>query len=379
MISERPKTSFKKENSKLKRLVIKLVAQLRKVYYFCRRFANLPNSYGKYVKNAVTYYPELPHKSKLRLWWDYAVWVLRTGDEGLFFRAYGFDIKGHNADPDVFVDEDFFWHKIVPLAYEGNANYAVVLRDKSLFDMYMRAFDIPSPQLLAYANESGFYVKGKKLAFTDWITHLASNYKEFFLKGTMSCCGRDVWHVVVKNGKMTSDGKPFEPTEGMLSGQKLVVQQKISNCKEIANINPYAVSTVRMVTVMGRKSRRPKLLCPGYIRIGCVKESSVDNLCAGGVGVGIKDDGTLMEYGLFKPWIGKLKCYEHPISGVKFAGFRLPYYKEACELVKRAHMAIPNVPDDGPTLIEGNDNWEISGVQIPHGGVKKRLLELLES
>ena len=372
----------------MKRTIKSLMNLVQKVYRFMRRLVNLPRSYRKYVKNSVTYYPELEHKSKIKLLWDYAIWVMRTADEGLFFRAYGFDIKGHKADPNVFLDENYFWHRIINQNYQGKGNYAVVLRDKNLFDMYMRAHDIPTPPVIAYTNASGCYIKGKKVTLSEWVKYLVDHYSEFFFKGAMSCCGRDVVHVIVKDGQMVSDGKNFEITDSMVEGQNVVVQTPIKNCKEIAAINPYAVSTIRMVTVMGAKSHEPELLCPGYMRIGCKKDSAVDNLCAGGVGVGLTSEGKLMPYGLFKPWIGEMKCYKHPLSGVVFDGYSIPFYEEACSLVKRAHRVLPTIPtigwdvaitENGPTLIEGNDNWEISGVQIPHGGVKKRLMELLES
>ena len=371
----------------IKKIVKWFLAKVRWCLCRVRLFFNLPYTYRKYVKNAITYYPELEHKSRLRLYWDYAVWVLRTGDEGLFFRAYGFDIKGRTPDPDVYLDEQYFWHRIINLAYRGQGNYAVVLRDKFLFNVYMRAFNIPTPPVLAYTNESGCYIHGKKVLFKELLSYLKGNCSEFFLKGSMSCCGRDVVHVIVKDGSMSSDGKPFVLEESMLRGQKVIVQTPVKNCKEIAAINPYAVSTIRMVTVMGQKSHEPQLLCPGYMRIGCKKDSSVDNLCAGGIGVGLRPDGRLKEYGLYKPWIGEMKSYKHPLSGVVFDGYQIPMYEEACELVKRAHKVLPSIPtigwdvaitDEGPTLIEGNDNWEISGVQIPHGGVKQKMLELLE-
>lgn len=374
--------------SVIKKLLKIFVVFLVRARCIIGRLKNLPSSYRKYVRDSITYYPELEHKSKLRLWCDYAVWYLRTGDVGLFFRAYGFDIKGRKADPTIYLDENFFWHKIIDLAYRGQGNYAVVLRDKNIFDMYMRMYDIPTPPVIAYTNASGCYIRGKKVTLSEWVKYLVDHYNEFFFKGAMSCCGRDVVHVIVKDGQMISDGKNFEVTDSMVEGQNIVVQTPIKNCKEIAAINPYAVSTIRMVTVMGAKSHEPELLCPGYMRIGCKKDSAVDNLCVGGVGVGLTSEGKLMPYGLFKPWIGEMKCYKHPLSGVVFDGYSIPFYEEACSLVKRAHRVLPTIPtigwdvaitENGPTLIEGNDNWEISGVQIPHGGVKKRLMELLES
>ena len=79
----------------------------------------------------------------------------------------------------------------------------------------------------------------------------------------------------------------------------------------------------------------------------------------------------LKDIGFYKPPFG-LKSDHHPDSGVYFSGFKIPMYKEAVELVVKAHKALYGIHSigwdvaftiDGPILIEGNDNWAISLMQ----------------
>ena len=63
----------------------------------------------------------------------------------------------------------------------------------------------------------------------------------------------------------------------------------------------------------------------------------------------------------------------HPDTGVKFRGARLPDWKEAVELVRRAALAVPPArtigwdvafTPDGPYLVEGNAAWGVRSVQF---------------
>ena len=64
----------------------------------------------------------------------------------------------------------------------------------------------------------------------------------------------------------------------------------------------------------------------------------------------------------------------HPYTGVKLVGFKLPYVKEAIELVKKAALEIPEIKylgwdvaitEDGPAIIEANDYPGYDFWQLP--------------
>ena len=83
---------------------------------------------------------------------------------------------------------------------------------------------------------------------------------------------------------------------------------------------------------------------------------------------------------------GTSLCVErHPVTGVCFENFSLPFWDEVEKLVLKAHAFIPSVisigwdvaiTEKGPVLLEGNDNWEISGPQDMDGGLKEKWYKL---
>ena len=77
------------------------------------------------------------------------------------------------------------------------------------------------------------------------------------------------------------------------------------------------------------------------------------------------------------------KIDRHPDSGVIFDGYTVPLYHEALQLCLKAHSYFYGIhsigwdiaiSENGPVIIEGNDNWGIAMFQILYGGLKKRFL-----
>ena len=65
---------------------------------------------------------------------------------------------------------------------------------------------------------------------------------------------------------------------------------------------------------------------------------------------------------------------KHPYTGVELIGFKVPYVKEAIDLVKKAALEVPEVKfvgwdvcitPDGPVIIEGNDYPGYDFWQLP--------------
>jgi histone deacetylase complex regulatory component SIN3 len=106
----------------------------------------------------------------------------------------------------------------------------------------------------------------------------------------------------------------------------------------------------------------------------------VDNWAVGGLAIGIDvENESLHKYGFYKPGYGT-KALEHPNSGIVFDGYKIPFLQQAIEQAKNLHSFLPGVHsigwdiaigENGPIIIEGNDNWEISLVQICSHGLQK--------
>ena len=111
-----------------------------------------------------------------------------------------------------------------------------------------------------------------------------------------------------------------------------------------------------------------------------VGNSPVDNASSGGFFVGINlNDGTLKSSGLFMLEYGGGKIHEHPNSGFKFEGFKIPYFKEACKEVVNAVKIIPDrfigwdvaIAQNGPMIVEANWDPHIFLSDYAYGGLLK--------
>lgn len=115
----------------------------------------------------------------------------------------------------------------------------------------------------------------------------------------------------------------------------------------------------------------------------------VDNFCAGGIAAGIDlKTGKINTTAIDKK---KHRYKEHPVSKVKLVGFKIPYWKESIDLVKKCYNLIPTVryigfdvaiTKDGPIIVEGNaslpDYMIMQSVSEEKRGLKPELDKILE-
>ena len=74
----------------------------------------------------------------------------------------------------------------------------------------------------------------------------------------------------------------------------------------------------------------------------------VDNASAGGIFIGIKDNGELRQYAMNKN--GK-RYYRHPDTNILFDGYKLELYNKIHEAAIKVHSAIPQI---------GIANWDFT-------------------
>jgi hypothetical protein len=109
--------------------------------------------------------------------------------------------------------------------------------------------------------------------------------------------------------------------------------------------------------------------------------SPVDNFHAGGIAAPIDplsgELGPAIGGGLRgMPGFSDMGLREtHPVTGARISGRRLPFWKEAVELVTRAHRSFPGLAvigwdvgftQDGPVLVEGNAAPDLDIIQRCH-------------
>ena len=163
-----------------------------------------------------------------------------------------------------------------------------------------------------------------------------------------------------------------------LKEKNMFLEEFIIQDPEWGKICPNSVNTIRAMTrIIGGKAE----LFYAAARIGN-GTAVVDNFHQGGVGVRIDmEKGTLIGNALSKD-LEEVEC--HPASGVKFDGFKIPYWEEIKKMVCEAAMVNPDVKvvgwdvaisTKGPLLIEANRRPGFDLVQVLENKGTKYMLE----
>ncbi|WP_193311591.1 sugar-transfer associated ATP-grasp domain-containing protein [Agriterribacter humi] len=151
----------------------------------------------------------------------------------------------------------------------------------------------------------------------------------------------------------------------------------------LMNLSPSALNTVRLVTQLYKGE---VIIIAARLRISI--NSKVDNVSAGNIIVPVdKDSGKVVGPGIYAD-ITKPDEYIHPVTGVHFIGFEIPFWSECLRLVTQAALRIPEnrsvgwdvaITNTGPLLIEGNHNWHYLSLQMPDKkGYKKEMLKYMD-
>lgn len=196
--------------------------------------------------------------------------------------------------------------------------------------------------------------------------------------------------VVLKNAKGQS-GKQVEICDtiglnrdtlirNMQKGRFDLLEIYVMQNNALMNLSPSALNTVRIVT---QYHNEEVIIITARLRISI--NSKIDNVSAGNTVVPIDIlSGKVTGPGIFAD-ITKPDQYTHPVTGVDFIGFQIPFWKECISLVNKAALRIPEnrsigwdvaVTNVGPVLIEGNHNWHYLILQMPEKkGYKKMMMQ----
>lgn len=150
-----------------------------------------------------------------------------------------------------------------------------------------------------------------------------------------------------------------------------IIQQKMRNHTAIVALTDCeALQTVRMITFVDSKGR-VRLVHTHFKPItkpGIVIDTYLEGL-TGNVEVPVDIDSGILRQGnqIVSTGRGIITVERHPITGKSFAGFELPFWRDACELVKTAATQflplrtigwdVALAPDQ-PYIIEANAYWD---------------------
>ncbi|MBR3891582.1 MAG: hypothetical protein IKJ30_05905 [Bacilli bacterium] len=296
-----------------------------------------------------SYYPERKRKNFFHRFVDNAVWLFKNHEINKFYNLYGLDIADSKYKSKEFLPYRKFMNERNSVNDYRECNS---LRDKFVFYTLLNTVNIKTPKVHALIEKT----KGSvNLLYGD-----LNKSGDYFLKCIDGECADGVHHL-----KRVDDIYLETIKDGTY-----ILQERITQSEEISRINSHAINTLRSVTYRDNEGEIRVLL--SVMRIGNLTSGHVDNWAAGGYCVPVSNQGILHKYGFQKiQWAKKTTIHED--SGFVFEGYQLEDYNKAIELAVKAHKLFKKVKfigwdiaftEDGPMLIEGNDNFEISLMQI---------------
>ena len=295
---------------------------------------------------------------------------IKFAEANQYYNVYGLDVEGRKEEE--YLDYYSFRKKRDHCNKLNTVeSQTILLRDKLLFYKYMISNNLPVADVLCIMKNGRLLDTSLNEVDIEYL----KDKKDFFVKDIAGECASFV--------KRISNYKKYQEIEPDLQEIRggVLYQSALVQCEKLNQLNPNAINTLRVVTVLN--NGKAKVL-GAILRVGTRKTGNVDNWAAGGLAIGIKDDGYLKEFAFYKPSYG-LKVDRHPDTGIIFSQFQIPMYKEVLDLACRAHETFYGIHSigwdialtvDGPVFIEGNDNWELGFIQVCHGGIRKEWEEL---
>lgn len=247
---------------------------------------------------------------------------------------------------------------------------AKVFNNKARFSEFLRANDLPAvPVFFEYILGDRCSVDATSFPERDLIT-----------KPKRGSGGSGVvrWDHLADGRWRGSNGRTFDADEldaylTETSGSRsLLVQPRLLNHPELHDLAGDVLTTVRILTCRtpdgGSEATNASLRVP-------VGQNVVDNIHQGGIAAAVDLQtgrvGRATALSSRSDWIVK-----HPESGAPIEGRILPFWREAVELVERAHRTFPQalavgwdvaLLEDGPCLIEANSSPCVDLIQRPLG------------
>lgn len=323
-------------------------------------------------------------KRKIERIKDNINWYKKHGKTNEYYNKFGLDIKNYrNADD--FITERELKKMAVHHGNVNPRNHIKLMKDKVIFEEVVKKH---YPEIMP---STYFEFRGKKVikASSNQVKNCQDTKSalnslkdgKYFIKEIRGLCGNDAILLTKKDGNLnfrhvTRGGISLDEFFKITNKTDFMVQEHVENHADIKKLSPYALSTIRIIST--RFNDNPHILSAD-MRVSCKENAVVDNFHKGGAIVHVDTKtGKLARYA-HRRHTKSLKV--HPISGIKFEGYQLPYWKETIETVEKLHNIFPEfssvgwdiaITPTGPKIIEGNHQWDLAVPQTTIGGVRKK-------
>lgn len=269
-----------------------------------------------------------------------------------------------------------------------DSNTHFILGDKLYTQYYFEKFNIPMPPLLAYNIREKMVIEDNntwnshEISSVETLRNLIkilfrkSSNNSIFIKPIVGSGGHEIIRLDCRIDEVAPEqiGSLFK---NFLLGA-YVFQDEIKSHPDLAKFNPKTLNSIRIDTF--KADGQPPEVISAFFRIGGVN-ACVDNASSGGCFVGINiESGILKNRGTYKLAYGGFFNTHHPETGIKFEGYKMPFFEDVKSLAIDVANCFPQslvgwdiaISDCGPVLIEGNTLfYAMSTSDIAYGGYRK--------
>ena len=156
--------------------------------------------------------------------------------------------------------------------------------------------------------------------------------------------------------KYTYDNNSKDVYNKIINKKQILVEECVVQHKDLAKLYDGAVNTLRLFTFLGEDNEAH--VVNQILKIG--NGGVTDNFSSGSMYTFIDDNGEVITPAIDQ---NDNVFKVHPLSNEDIVGFRVPFYKEATEMVCQAAKIIPEIRyigwdvaigKNGPCIIEGN-------------------------
>lgn len=253
-----------------------------------------------------------------------------------------------------------------------------IISNKLLFAFHLQRHGIDTPKLVAYNLGSSFFYEHQcyeivsKRALITFFDNVFNDTKAeaLFVRPYSLYGGDGIFKLQAKNYTNTVE----QYFEHFMDGG-FILTESIVQHPQIGKIHNSSVNSIRFLTYIDDENQIR--IISAFMRFG-TGTSVIDNACAGGFFIGIDmRSGRLKEKGYRLAVYAGKEVLEHPDSKFKLKGFKIPYFKEACDLVTEAVKHIPDrfigwdvaITINGPVIIEANEGPGLHISDVAYDGL----------
>lgn len=244
-------------------------------------------------------------------------------------------------------------------------DYSAIFGDKLVFERYFGSQDLPVVKSFGILFPGARYFRFSDNSYVDLRSNdLPIEFQDAFCKPLAGTYGKGAFRIQ-SDGNVSMISGDSDGRAGRLDVDvAYLIQERVLQHSSLARFHEPSLNTLRLVSFIEESGDAH--VAAGFLRMG-VEGAVVDNASAGGVICGFDvETGVLYDIGYR---CGK-QCFtpisEHPTSGLTFGSYQLPWFKEALDMVRKAHALAPwiksigwdvAITENGPLLVEGNDWW----------------------